>query len=111
MLTQAHLQVLEKVQRITNEFEEMQRLKNLSDLTHAQVEKKSLNFSQMSPLLNQNKVVEQEQARQDLSIDFNKRPDLSIDLNKSFNKMQPSAWPTLNRMQAPLILINPGTPL
>ena len=63
MLTLAHLQVLEKVQRITQEFEEMQRLKNLSNLTHAQVEKKSLNFSQMSPLLHQNKVVVEEQAR------------------------------------------------
>jgi hypothetical protein len=25
--------------------------------------------------------------------------------------MQSTAWPTLNKMQAPLILINPGTPL
>lgn len=72
----------------------------MSDLTHAQADKKSLNFSQLSPLMHKNK----NDAEQP-------RPDLSIDLNRSFTQPQPAAWPLLNKLNAPLIMINPSTPL
>lgn len=100
VLTPAHLAVLEKVQRITNEYEEFQRLlKGFPEGPDQQDYcKKSLGYSQMSPLLGNRETNKQMRATVPELSQFNRCEKINMQ----------QLWPQQpTPLNAPLIMINP----